>query len=538
MKRSRFFNTAGEKRKFNLRHFGQTRNLGIAALGLLPVLGIIGLVVMCTIAVTHIHWGQTSVTAAVASKGHARGICQILAVCLGATVAFNGMAEREAAKRRMSLQQAKANFINANNKLMDVAIESGHEDLTPAEAATFEANLAQIKKINRLLGIAEQPQASSGKRPVKPEHDPGGSNVEVLEKPKFNSIGEQLQAVAIFNRTHGASRDPRLVIMGSPEHRRIMAAAGINESIPSEGGFLVQADLASDLLQRVYETGKLLPLCNRIEISSAANRCKVNLIDETSRANGSRFGGVQSFWTNEAQSVTATKPKFRQAELILNKLMAICYATDEMVRDAGVMNSVINSVFPQEFAFRIEDGIVNGLGNGQPIGFLNSGALIVVTKEGSQAANTVLAANIMKMWARLWGPSRFTAVWLIDQSIEPQLYQMTITTGSGISTPIYLPPGGLSGSPYGTLFGRPVIPIEYGAALSSQGDIILADLSQYMLAEKGQMEAASSMHVNFTTDEMAFRFIMRVDGQSQWNAPLTPKSNSGTLSPFVTLQAR
>src|ERR1700729_2729329 len=68
MKRRRFFNTAGEKRKFynNLRHFGQTRNLGIACLGLLPVLGVIGLVIMCAIAVAHFG-GLHAVTAA---KGH------------------------------------------------------------------------------------------------------------------------------------------------------------------------------------------------------------------------------------------------------------------------------------------------------------------------------------------------------------------------------------------------------------------------------------------------------------------------------------
>ncbi len=223
---------------------------------------------------------------------------------------------------------------------------------------------------------------------------------------------------------------------------------------------------------------------------------------------------------------------------MLNKLVGLCYATDEMVADSAVLDSVINNIFPQEFSFRIEDGIVNGPGNGQPLGFANSPALIVVNKEAAQAASTVVAANIMKMWSRCWARSRKQAVWLIDQSIEPQLYQMTITTGTGISTPIYLPPGGLSGSPYGTLFGRPVILTEYNASLTNQGDIFLVDLSQMAFARKSLMQAASSMHVNFTTDEMAFRFTMRLDVQPSWNIPLAPKNGGPTLSPFVTLQAR
>lgn len=532
MRKRRFFNGAGQKRKFynNLRYFGQTRNLGIALLGLMPFMAIIAVAIFAVIAIANI--GH------VADHGHFLAGSNLVAA---GTLAV-ARSKKIDFKQRQSLMQKRADLLKTNERMLDIAAQADR-DLNAAETSQWEANRALIRQINGQLDesnasieAAAQREQKRARVPVLPENSPG-SGIEV-NTPKFNSLGEQLQAIAVFKRTQGANRDPRLIIIGSDEHRNIMAAAGMNESVPSEGGFLVQADLASGLLERVYETGKLLPLCNKIEISSPSNRTKINLVDETSRANGSRFGGVQSFWTNESQTVGATKPKFRQAELVLNKLMAICYATDEMIRDVGVLNSVLNTVFPMEFAFRVEYGIVNGPGNGQPFGFMNSPALIVVNKEAAQAANTILAANIMKMWARMWAPSRATAVWLIDQSIEPQLYQLTITTGSGISTPIYLPPGGLSGNMYGTMFGRPVLPVEYMAALSSQGDIALVDPMQYMVAEKGLMEMAQSMHVNFLTDEMVFRFIMRLDGQPLWNAALTPKSNSGTLSPFVTLQAR
>jgi len=89
-----------------------------------------------------------------------------------------------------------------------------------------------------------------------------------------------------------------------------------------------------------------------------------------------------------------------------------------------------------------------------------------------------------------------------------------------------------------TLFGRPVVPIEQCSALGSVGDIILADLSQYLLIDKGGINAASSIHVRFLYDESVFRFIYRVDGQPIWNKPLQPYKGSGTLSPYVALQAR
>ena len=37
-----------------------------------------------------------------------------------------------------------------------------------------------------------------------------------------------------------------------------------------------------------------------------------------------------------------------------------------------------------------------------------------------------------------------------------------------------MPPGGLSAASYGTLFGRPVLTVEYCAALGDEGDIICA----------------------------------------------------------------
>jgi HK97 family phage major capsid protein len=541
MRKRRYFNGAGEKRKFynNVRHFGGTRSMSIAALGMLPVLGIIGAVIGLAFAV--MHFGpQTSV----AIKGHARQLSQLTALGVGA--ALTPRAGVVDFKRKMSLQQKRADFVKANTKLLDAA-EKENRDLTPAENAVYETNISALTKISGELGEIEAATDKFLKgvtrTPVEARNNPG-SGVEVLPQAKFGTIAEQLQAVARFAVTDGASRDPRLVAIGSKEYVGIMeasgikAAAGMNEGVPSEGGFLVQSDTAEGVLERVYETGQILQLCNDMEISNPANRLKFNAIDEVSRANGSRFGGIQSFWSSEAQTATPTKPKFRQGELILNKLMAFCFATDELLNDAAALNSTITRDVPLELNFRLEDGVCNGPGNGQPQGFLKSPSLIVQTKEAAQATATLNSANIFKMWSRVWGPSRRNAAWLIDQSVEPQLYTLTVPSGTGISTPIYLPPGGISGNMYGTLFGRPVIPVEYLAPLGSQGDIACVDLNQYILARKGMMQAAQSMHVNFLTDEMCFRFTMRADGQPQWNNPLTPKSGGPTLSPFVVLQAR
>jgi HK97 family phage major capsid protein len=137
----------------------------------------------------------------------------------------------------------------------------------------------------------------------------------------------------------------------------------------------------------------------------------------------------------------------------------------------------------------------------------------------------------------MFATSRPNSVWLINQNIEQQLFSMSLAVGTG-GVPVYMPAGGLSGQPYGTLFGRPVMAIEQAASLGTVGDIIFADMGGYYLARKGGIDAAMSIHVRFVYDESCFRFVMRADGQPKRATPLTPYKGSETLSHFVALATR
>ena len=137
----------------------------------------------------------------------------------------------------------------------------------------------------------------------------------------------------------------------------------------------------------------------------------------------------------------------------------------------------------------------------------------------------------------MFGPCRDKAVWLINQDVEPQLFTMTLGVGSG-GVATYMPPGGLSGKPFATLMGRPVMPVEWCPTLGTVGDIVLADLSQYVTINKGGLDSAMSIHLRFDYDEMAFRFIFRVDGQPWWSSALTPFKGSNSQSCFIVLQTR
>jgi HK97 family phage major capsid protein len=302
----------------------------------------------------------------------------------------------------------------------------------------------------------------------------------------------------------------------------------------------IQPDFAATLIQNVFDTGKLASRVNRISLGAGKNSLKINGIDESSRATGSRWGGIQMYWLEEAGEKTKSKPKFRQIELSLKKLIGLCYATDELLEDANALGSVISRAFQNEMGFMVDNGILAGSGAGQPLGILNSASTVNQAKETGQTAATVVYENIVKMWSRLLPDSQANAVWLINQNVFPQLATMGLAVGTGGSA-VYLPPGGASASPYAQLMGRPVMPMEQCETLGTTGDIVLGDFGNgYIFIDKGGMAQDMSIHVRFIYDESVFRFVYRCDGQPALAKAITPfKGGSGSsLSHFVKLATR
>ncbi len=313
---------------------------------------------------------------------------------------------------------------------------------------------------------------------------------------------------------------------------------GLSEGIPSDGGFLVQTDFTTELMRRVHDTGLLVAMPRHIPIGATSNGLKINAVDEDSRVDGSRLGGVQTFWTAEAATITKSKPKFRQIELSLQKLAGLYFATNEELSDTVALEATIAGFFAEEFAFKLDDALIRGTGAGEPLGILGHAGTVDVPKETNQAANTIIKENVEAMYSRMWTRSLRNATWLINQDVWPQLFRLEQAVGTG-GIPVFLPAGGLSAAPFGSLMGRPILPIEQAESLGTSGDIILADYDRgYVMIDKGGIDAAVSIHVQFLTDESVFRFIMRTDGQPVANKALTPFKGTKTVSSFITLADR
>ena len=407
------------------------------------------------------------------------------------------------------------------------------ENTEPTAEDHLKANAIcdDIEAINAELETQERTERSLKdiRKPegIPPVHgDPGNGDTN-----GFRSFGEYLQAVAAASLPRGGEIGQfqcgvydRRLSTGDPELR---APSGMAESTPSLGGFLVQMDYSNELFSKAHQASMIWQKCRNIPISGRSNGLKIPGIDETSRADGSRWGGIRAYWLDEAGTKTASKPTFYMVELSLKKLIGLCYTTDELLEDAGALEAVIRMAFEEEFSFKLDDAVIRGTGAGQPLGILN-GASLVSTTRGS--AGTLCDEDVKAVYARMYPGGHAKAEWYTNVDCLPNL--MTMTSGD---LPIWLPGNSLANAPHDRLLNRPVNYVETASTEGTVGDLMFLDLSQYITITKGGMQAAQSIHVKFTTDETAFRFVVRVDGQPLWNDALTPYKGSDTQSPFVTV---
>ena len=433
--------------------------------------------------------------------------------------------------------ESKVSELNAATDAFRARMEAG-EDLSDEDTDLIEANADELEKLGRKIKALKLLEPKGNGRKTSPENrsEPTERRVPAAardtQKHNFRNIGEFAKSVHAY--TAGA--------VGGEGVQKLLNAATTygNEGSGPDGGFLVPPEFASNIWKKVEAEENLMSRCT--ELTPAGNSMTIPK-DETTPWGTS---GIQAYWESEAGAASQTKGVFESSTLRLYKLMALAPVTDELLEDSMGFESWIQAKVPGIISHKINTAIISGTGAGQPLGILNSGSKVSVAKETSQPADTVWFANINKMWSRMYAPWRRNAVWLINQDIEPSLHGMAFqATGASSmlpgtsAVPAYLPMNGLSGSPYATLMGRPVIPLSACKTVGDVGDIILVDLKQYWILRKAAgIRTDTSIHLYFDQATTAFRFIFRVNGQPAYSSTISPENGSNTLSWAVTLDAR
>lgn len=371
----------------------------------------------------------------------------------------------------------------------------------------------------------------------KAVHDVKVGKDRVADDPRggFKHFGEYLSGI-VKAGTRDSIAPPELVAW----QKASLSTYG-SEGIGADGGFAVPEEFRETITSLVQSNESMMSRCDQLPITKAS----ISLPDDETTPWGS--DGIRSYWENEAGAQTQSKPALKSKDFRLRKLTTLVPLTEELLEDSVALGSYVERVAPDRINWEVDEAIVRGTGAGQPLGFLNSDALVTVAKETSQTADTISGQNIVKMYSRLYSRYRADAVWLVSHDAERELLKLSHTgtdaagdEASGFGFRLYASPGmNINGSPYGQLMGRPVLVTEHSAALGDVGDIMLVSLSQYRCVMRaGGIQAAQSMHLWFDQDAVAFKFRMRVDGAPKLSTTISPRSGSNTLSAFVTLAAR
>lgn len=435
---------------------------------------------------------------------------------------------RELLKKRAAIM-AEVEALNAKAGDDGLLTEDQQKEFTALESKIKDIDTAyareeSIQQMSKALG-ADVAEAADG----------SGEDVKVLgdlkdKDPKggWKSFGEFAAAIVSASKKQGGVVDERLSI-GATD-----ATTFGNTDSGVDGGYLVADDFRDEIFRPVMEELSLLSMTDSIPSNSDT---LVLPVDETTPWDNAN--GIRVYWPSEAAAITQSKPVFKKFRTDLDKVTALVPISSELLMNAPGLDAYLRSKAPEKIGFSVDLKIISGIGVGEPLGILNSDALISVAKEGSQSADTVVAGNINKMYGRMYAPYRKDAVWLCNQDVEQQLEALAYT-GTQTNAPIYRPVGENGNlSEFATLKNRPVIPHQAMKALGDKGDVIFADLKQYLSTVKSLgLRSDVSMHLWFDQDLMAFRFILHIGGQPWLSAPIDPLNGSSTLSSFVTLDER
>lgn len=428
----------------------------------------------------------------------------------------------------MNLSELQLSLEDVRAKMLSLVEEAEGEDrdLTDEEKSQYDdLNERRERLKNRIERASEvkQEDRSEKRDAVRKEYTSMEVSGPQFEKDKARGFETPREFItSVIDAGRGKRTDERLMSL---------RAAGSDEQSTfsdGKGGFLVPDAFSPDVLQLEPESDPIAGRTRRIPMNSQTVKIPARVDKDHS---SSVSGGLTVTRKEEAIAGTSSTMDFEQVALQAYSLFGLSYVTEELLQDSPQsFAALLEQGFRQEFTSHIIDERLNGTGVGEYEGVMNSPALVSVAKEGSQAADTIVYNNVLKMRSRCWGYQN--AIWLANHDTFPQL---AILEDAGNNN-VYMP-SAREDRP-DLLLGRPIFYTEYTQTLGDLGDIVLVNFTEYLEGILQPLQGAESIHVRFVEHQRTFKFWLRNAGTGWWKTALTPKNSTTTLSPFVALAER
>jgi HK97 family phage major capsid protein len=398
------------------------------------------------------------------------------------------------------------------------------DPLAPIVAKSMETLLANLTtSLDATLKEFAAAQAKSRKNAIPAIFGPGGHG-----DPQ-RTFGRFLLAVR--------QRDTKVLDeLGSrfADWDHVGAKAALAAQTGTSGGYTVPVEFLPRLLSIAAESSVIEPRATIIPMAS--DTVEIPTLDITtapSAGDTAFFGGLKANWSKEAASITETEPSFKSLTLTAHELTGYTLASNSLLADNAVgLEAVLMELFGRALGWYKDYAFLRGNGAGKPLGVLNSGALISVTRSATSAFSLADAAGMLGRLTPGWSPTN--TVWAIHPTVIVKLFTMVGNTGTSANV-VFI--DNARQRPTMVLFGIPVVVSEKLPGLNILGDVLLMDLRHYLVGDRQMVEIAYSEHFKFQNNQSAWRFVARVDGQPWVRSAITLSDASSTLSPFVGLAA-
>jgi HK97 family phage major capsid protein len=386
------------------------------------------------------------------------------------------------------------------------------KDLKAAQDEMDEKRTTYEERTNKLLEKLAAPALGDGKEPE--EYCGYGKD----------GMGAFIQDVYRAGQPGGGMSE-RLVKMQKfeMERRDLSTLSG------GDGGFFMAPQWSNELLRLPDEGAYLRKYCRELLAGTPPNSpITLPYLDQ----GGSKgvYGGVTVYSAKEAENTTnLTTPKVGLVTLKPEKIGADYILTEELRANAPTMAQLMPDLLQGGISGYLDDKIESGTGAGELLGFRGCSAEISVERSIADEVNYIDTVNML---ARIL--TRGSYVWVCQRvGLLPQL--MTLTDGAGH---LIWTQDAVSGIPGGRLQGLPLFYDEIGPALGDAGDLVLVDLSYYLLKPGMPVQIKSDQtYGNFRAGKETIKATFYMDGKPWLQEPLTLRDGTNTVSPFVSLAA-
>ena len=415
-------------------------------------------------------------------------------------------------------------LVQRSKELLEGAGELNDEQKEQIDSYLQQAEEIEktVKRMERLREI----EISQNEQAVAEEKAKAAAQVDELKRKEdqagFPNVGVMMQAV--YNARKKGRYDPRLAAMEAPKDKKDMSS-----TTGSSGGFLLPTQQRTDILTARAEASFLRKYANVIPMSGRyLEWTKLDLGDGAAGVSAF-FGGILVYRTAEADSITETNAKFKLFSMEANALHGYVEIPKETIQDSPTSLEAFyrgQNGFGGAFAWREDYEALQGNGVDQMLGVINADCKVSVSRN---TATTFKFVDAVTMLSRAILSGNEKLIWIINQSVMPQLMQMV----DGASNNIWLP-NAQAGMP-DRLLGRPIHWTEKTPVLGTAGDVVLGDFSWFVLGDREGFELDVSDDFKFQSHMVAFKATERNYGAPWLDAAITLADGSTTVSPFVIL---